>query len=225
VLRAASLIALAITAAIAAPVQAQRTGDPPCAADSPAAMRLTGLPAAAVAGRGYTVGLVPDPAAPASAVERHGSTLGVHDRGGRGWSAHYEFLAGVSQEFSVGLRRAPFTVTGSYAEQTATGTCTRTLTAPLPIIRRIYAVVDCRRRALEPRSGLVLGCRGARLALRGLRWSGWNADTTTGRGSLRGRAVIVTLSQPRECPTLDGFIYTRARVRGAGRFAIECPID
>ena len=81
----------------------------------------------------------------------------------------------------------------------------------LPVTRRVYAVVGCGRRALEPRV-VVLRCRGERLRLRGLRWTGWNADTVTGRGRLGGVAATITLSSPRECATLGGFIYTRARI-------------
>ena len=59
---------------------------------------------------------------------------------------------------------------------------------------------------------MVLRCRGDRLRLRGLRWTGWNGDTVKGRGRLGGLAATVTLSSPRECATLGGFIYTRARI-------------
>ena len=58
----------------------------------------------------------------------------------------------------------------------------------------------------------MLRCRGDRLRLRALRWKRWNADVTVGHGKLGGRDATVTLSAPRACDTLDGFIYTRARV-------------
>ena len=67
------------------------------------------------------------------------------------------------------------------------------------------------------------------MRLRGLRWTGWNGDTATGRGELQGHAEAkVTLSSPRECATLDGFIYTRARIvtpaRTYARIPIACPL-
>jgi hypothetical protein len=189
-----------------------------CPADAPAAMQLTGLPPRLIAGRTYTVALQETGAV--EAVERAGTTLGVFDRMGRGWSAKYGFVSGLSQQFAVGLRGAPYTVSATYEEPT----CTRTLSVSLPVERRIYAVAGCARRALEPRR-LVLRCGGVRLRVEGLRWTGWNSDTATGRG----RGVTVTLSSPRECATLDGFIYTRARVvtreRTYQRVPIACPIE
>jgi hypothetical protein len=150
-------------------------------------------------------------------VARNGSTLGIHDLTGVGWDAHYQVLAS-EQAFSVGFD-GPFTVTASYSEQLASGRCTRTLSAPLPTERRIYAVVGCARRAIEP-SALTLRCGSSqRLKLRGLRWTGWNTDVAKARGR-------VTLSHPRECSSLDGFIYTRARLAGHRRLiAIACPIE
>jgi hypothetical protein len=218
------VLILALCAVVAAPAQAQKATDPPCDPSTPPAMQLSGLPAVAVIGQGYTVGLVPTGVG--SATGRNGSTLGVSDSKGRGWSAHYEYLTGVQQEFSVGIAGAPFTVSGSYSELlSGGGTCTRTLTAPLPIERRILAVVNCHRGVLEPSSGIVLRCDGKRLRLRGMRWRGWNANTTTGHGRLHGRRVKVTLSRPVECSELNGFIYSRARVSGIPkRIVIDCPL-
>src|SRR4051812_6824272 len=177
---------------------------PACPADSPAAMQMTGLPSVAIPGRSYTLAVE----STGSGAARGGLTLGVHDRRGVGWSARYDSI-GVSQEFSVGLTGAPFTVTADYTEVTATGTCARTLSASLPIERRVLAVVNCRRGAVEPRSGLVLRCDGSRVRLSGLTWEGWNADTVRGVGVLRGRRVSVKLSRPVECSTVNGFIYSR----------------
>ena len=75
----------------------------------------------------------------------------------------------------------------------------------------------------------MLRCRGDRLRLRALRWKRWNADVTVGRGKLGGRDATVTLSAPRACDTLDGFIYTRAKVAVDGgatlrRVPIACPL-
>jgi hypothetical protein len=180
-------------------------------------MQLSGLPPQLVAGRTYTVAL--EPTGQGEAVERAGTTLGVFDRTGRGLSARYGFVRGLSQQFAVGLRGAPYTVSATYEERT----CTRTLSVSLPVERRIYAVVGCERRALEPRR-LLLRCGGRRLRVAGLRWTGWHTGTAIGRG----RGVTVTLSSPRECATLDGFIYTRAKVvtreRTYQRVPIACPI-
>ncbi len=188
-----------------------------CPADVPAAMQLSGLPPRLIAGRTYTVAL--EGTGQGAVVERAGTTIGVFDRTGRGWSAKYGYVRGLSQQFAVGLRGAPYTISATYEEPT----CTRTLSVSLPVERRIYAVAGCARRALEPRT-LVLRCGGRRLRVAGLRWTGWNSDTATGRG----RGVIVTLSSPRECATLDGFIYTRARVvtreRTYPRVPIACPV-
>ncbi len=198
----------------------------PCAPETPPALALTGIPSVAIPGRSYEASLIGDGAV----VESAGSDIGVTDRTGRGWSAHYGFARGVTQAFSVGIARAPFTVTATWTEPLADGTaCTRTVTTPLPIERRILAVVTCRRGALEPRNGLVLRCGGDRLRITSLRWKRWNADTTVGRGRLKGRDVKVTLSAPRACDALDGFIYTRARVAVSGgptlrRVPIACPL-
>jgi hypothetical protein len=196
----------------------------PCAPETPPALALTGIPPVAIPGRSYEASLRGDGAV----VEAAGSDIGVTDSSGRGWSAHYGYARGVTQAFSVGLARAPFTVTASWTEPLADGTtCTRTVTVPLPIERRILAVVKCRGGALEPRS-IVLRCRGERLRLTGLRWKRWNANVTVGHGRLAGRDATVTLSAPRACDTLDGFVYTRARVSVAGggtlkRVPIACP--
>src|SRR3954454_8920007 len=131
-----TLLGLLVCAAIAAtPARAQVAADPACPPAVPAAMVLTGVPAVAVIGRSYTLGLDPSGAADAYAtVGRNGSTLGVHDRVGRGWSAHYEYLTGVQQAFSVGIAGAPFLASGSYSEALPSGgTCTRTLSTALPI--------------------------------------------------------------------------------------------
>jgi hypothetical protein len=194
----------------------------PCAAETPPALALQGIPAVAIPGRTYEASLAGDGAV----VNRAGSDIGVKDSSGRGWSAHYEYARGVKQEFSVGLDRAPFTVTASWTEPVGdSAQCTRTVTVPLPIERRILALVNCKRGVSEPRSGLVLRCDGDRLRLRGLTWQRWSADTTTGEGTLAGRPATVTLSRPRECSTLDAFIYTRARVTSDGRVLKRLPID
>jgi hypothetical protein len=166
-----------------------------------------------VVGRTYTAGLerVGEGAIGSS------STLGVHDSRGVGWEARFPYVF-TAQQFSVGLN-GPFTVTATYTEAMDAGACERTLTATLPIERRIYAVVGCARRAIEP-AGLTLRCGGKRLRLSGLRWTGWNRDTAVGRAT----GVRVTLSAPRECSSLNGFIYTRARVNGGKRIPIACPI-
>jgi hypothetical protein len=197
----------------------------PCAADTPPALQLTGIPPVAIPGRTYEAALVGEGAI----VDRAGSDIGVKDRSGRGWSAHYQYVRGVTQAFSVGLDRAPFTVTASYVEAVGdSGQCTRKLTVRLPIERHILAVVDCRRGVEAPGSGLVLRCDGSKLRLKRLKWRGWNGDTTTGHGKLDGRAVTVTLSRPQECGELNGFIYTRARVTTANRVLdrvpMECPL-
>ena len=180
-----------------------------CPPDVPPVLALRGVPAVAIVGRTYTAGL-----------ERVGegtigkeSTLGVHDRRGVGWSAKFPYVF-TAQQFSVGLN-GPFTVTAIYTE----GTCERTLSQDLPIERRFYAVVGCARRAIEP-STITLRCGGKRLRLTDLRWTGWNRDTAVGRGP----GTRVVLSHPRECTTLDGFIYTRARVNRGKRIPIACPI-
>jgi hypothetical protein len=194
----------------------------PCAADTPAALQLTGVPPVAIPGRSYEASLVGEGAV----LDRLGSDIGVHDRSGRGWSAHYQFARDVTQAFSVGLDRAPFTVKASYTEPVGdSGQCKRTLTVQLPIERHILGVVNCRRGVEEPKSGLVLRCDGSKLRVKGLEWRGWNGDTTTGRGKLDGRAVTVTLSKPRECSELNGFIYTRAKVTTAHRVLERVPID
>ena len=197
-------------------IAAQAAGDPACTADTSPAMSLAGVPSVAITGQSYEVALVP--AGPDTAVAKNGSTLGVHDAAGVGWDAHYGVLAS-RQAFSVGLD-GPYTVTGSYSERLGSGTCTRLLSVPLPIERRIYAVVGCSRRAIEP-SRLVLRCGGARVRLTGLQWTGWNGDRAIGRGG--GRRVV--LSHPRECSSLNGFIYTRAKLNGHAKLIpIGCPI-
>ena len=193
---------------------AQAAGDPPCPADTTPALSLTGVPAVAVTGQSYELALVPS--GPDTAEARNGSTLGVHDASGVGWDAHFGVLD-PRQAFSVGLN-GPFTVTASYSERLGSGTCTRLLSVPLPTERRIYAVVGCSRRAIEP-VRLTLRCGwNHRLRLSGLRWTGWNGDRAVARGK-------VTLSHPRECDSLNGFIYTRARVPGEKKvIPIACPI-
>jgi hypothetical protein len=211
------MLALLVAAAALAP--------PPCAADTSPALQLTGVPAVAIPGRTYEAAL----AGEGPVVDTAGSDIGVTDTSGRGWSAHYQSARGVSQAFSVGIDRAPFTVTASWTEPVGDATCLRTVTVPLPIERRILALVNCRRGVAEPRSGLVLRCRSdQRLRLSGLRWSRWNADTTVGRGKLAGRDATVTLSAPRECSALSAIIYTRAKVTSGGRtikrIPIACPL-
>jgi hypothetical protein len=197
----------------------------PCAAETPAALQLTGVPPIAIPGRSYQAALVGDGAV----VDQLGSDFGVHDSSGRGWTAHYQYARGVTQAFSVGLDRAPFTVTASYVEPVGdSGQCTRTLTTTLPIERHILAVVNCKRGVEQPAGGLVLRCDGSKLRVKGLTWRGWNGATTTGHGKLAGRAATVTLSRPRECGELNGFIYTRAKLTTArdvlNRVPIDCPL-
>jgi hypothetical protein len=192
----------------------------PCAPETPPALQLTGIPSVAIPGKSYTATLDGDGAV----VDSAGSDVGVKDATGRGWNAHYQFARGVTQAFSVGLSHAPFTVTASWTEP---GPCLRTVTVPLPIERRILAVVNSKRGAGAPPTGLVLRCDGSKLRLRSLEWSGWNANSTTARGTLNGRPVNVTLSRPRECSELDGFIYTRATVKTALRtlkLPVDCPL-
>jgi hypothetical protein len=206
------MLALLAASALLAP--------PACAADSPPALALTGLPAVAITGKAYAATLSGDGAV----VDSAGSDIAVKDADGRGWNAHFEYARGVTQPFSVSLARSPFTVTASWTEP---GPCLRTVTVPLPTERRILAVVGCRRGASEP-AALTLRCDGSRLRLRGLKWSGFNGAQPVGRGRLNGRAATVTLSRPDECAALDGFIYTRATVRRAGRsplrLGVECPL-
>jgi hypothetical protein len=189
----------------------------PCAPETPPALQLTGIPSVAIPGKAYAATLSGD----GDVVDSAGSDIGVKDATGRGWNAHYEFARGVTQPFSVGLSHAPFTVTASWTEP---GPCLRTVTVPLPIERRILAVVDCKHGAEAPRTGLVLRCDGSKLRLKSLEWSGWNGSTTTARGTLNGRSVKVTLSRPRECTEVDGFIYTRATVKTAAR-TLKVPVD
>jgi hypothetical protein len=197
----------------------------PCAPETPAALQLTGIPSVAIPGHAYTATLSGD----GPVVDTAGSDIGVTDATGRGYSAHYEYARGVTQPFSVGLK-GPYTVKASWTEPvgTTSGQCTRTVTLPLPIERRILAVVNCKRGAQEPATGLVLRCDGSKLRVSSLKWSGWNANTTTGRGKLNGRPATVTLSAPRECSELNGYIYTRATVstrsRTLKRVAIDCPL-
>jgi hypothetical protein len=194
----------------------------PCSADTPPALQLTGVPPIAIPGRRYDAALTGDGAV----LEKLGSDIGVTDRLGRGWSAHYQYARDVTQAFSVGLDRAPFTVKASYTEPVGdSGQCKRTLTVQLPIERRILALVNCRRGVEEPASGLVLRCDGSKLRVKSLKWRGWNTNTTTARGKLDGRAVTVTLSRPRECSELNGFIYTRAKLTTATRVLDRVPID
>lgn len=188
----------------------------PCSPETPPALELTGIPAVAIPGHSYTARLLGD----GEVVERAGADIGVYDARGRGWNAHYGYARGVTQAFSVGLA-GPYTVRASWTEPD----CTRTVSVPLPVERRIEAVVNCRRGALEPRSGLVLRCHGARLRVRNLTWRDWNAGRTVGRGTLDGRPATVTLSKPRECTTLDAYIYTRARLTSGGRTLKAIPID
>lgn len=194
----------------------------PCAPEAPPSLRLEGIPAVAIPGRTYEAKLTGD------GPVVGGAEIGVTDASGRGWSARYESAHGVTQAFSVGLERAPFTVRAAWTEPAGDATCTREVTVPLPIERRIEAVVRCRRKALEPRT-LTLRCGGDRLRLTGLTWRRWNRDVTVGRGRLGSREATVTLSAPRACDTLDAFIYTRARVKVQGgptlrRLPVACPL-
>ena len=198
----------------------------PCAPETPPALQLQGIPAVAIAGRSYEASLVGD----GEVVDRAGSDIGVTDASGRGWSAHYEYARGVAQAFSVGLTGAPFTVKATYTEPVGdSGQCTRTITVSLPIERRILGLVNCKRGVVAPRSGLVLRCDGSPLRVTGLTWRRWNADTTVGEGRLNGHPATVTLSAPRECARLNGFIYTRAKLvtssgRTLRRLALDCPL-
>src|SRR3954451_4318538 len=194
----------------------------PCAADTPASLQLTGIPPVATSGKAYAATLSGE----GPVVETAGSDIAVHDAAGEGWNAHFQNARGAEQPFSVGLSPAPVTVTASWTEP---GPCTRTVSVTLPVERRILGVVNCRRGALAPATGLILRCDGTKLRLRSLTWSGWNQNTTIGRGTLDGRPATVTLSRPQECSELDGFIYTRARVSTARgrvfkRIVIDCPL-
>jgi hypothetical protein len=205
------MLALLAATAVLAP--------PACAADSPPALSLSGLPAVAITGKAYTASLDGDGAV----VDAAGADIAVHDADGRGWNAHFGYARGVTQPFSVSLARSPFTVTASWTEP---GPCLRTVSVPLPTERRILGVVGCRRGATEPVS-VTLRCDGSRMRLTGLTWSGWNGAQPVGRGRLKGRAATVKLSRPDECAELDGFIYTRATVKRAGRtlkLRVECPL-
>ena len=173
-------------------------------------------PAVAIPGRTYAASLEGDGAV----IDRAGSDIAVKDRPGRGWSAHYEYARGVTQAFSVGLDRAPFTVTATYTEPVGdSGQCTRTLTR-----HAADRAADPRRGQLQARgggaaSGLVLRCDGAQAAGQGPEVAAaGTAPRRPGAGRLNGRAATVTLSRPRECSQLDGFIYTRANadLRRAG---------
>jgi hypothetical protein len=191
----------------------------PCAPETPPALQLTGIPSVAIPGKSYTAALTGDGAV----VDSAGADIAVQDSTGHGWNAHYQYARGVAQAFSVGRSHAPFTVTACWTEP---GPCVRTVSVPLPIERRILAVADCRHGAEAP-AGLVLRCDGAKLRLKSLEWRAFNAGTTTARGTLNGRSVKVTLSRPRECAQLDGFIYTRATVKTARRtlkLPVECPL-
>ena len=198
----ASLLASAVVAA--------------CPAGTPAAMRLDGVPASLVSGRAYTASLVPTGV---GAATGSGWTLGVYDRLGRGYSADLPSL-GFRQAFSVGLTGAPYSISGTYLETLGDGTCTRVLTISAAVERRVLGVVGCRRGAVEPRT-LTLNCDGKRVRLRGLTWRGWNSDVAVGRGS---GGVRVRLSRPEECESVEGFIYTRARVNGR-HYDVDCPIE
>jgi hypothetical protein len=197
----------------------------PCAAETPPALQLTGIPSVAIPGHGYAATLSGDGAV----VDTAGSDFGVTDASGRGYTAHYEYARGVTQAFSVGLK-GPYTVKASWTEPVGTSgqQCTRAVTVPLPIDRQILAVVDCKRGEEQPKTGLVLRCDGSKLRLSRLQWTGWNANSTTGRGKLNGRAATVKLTSPRECSQLNGFIYTRATVttpsRTLKRLVIDCPL-
>lgn len=197
------IAALALSAALAA-----------CPADTPAAMRLEGVPSVLVSGRPYTAALLPTGSG--TAVPG-GWTLGVHDRGGRGWSAQLPALE-FRQAFSVGLTGAPYAVTGTYAETLGDGSCTRTLSVAAAVERRVLGLTSCRRAAVAPRT-LLLACGGRRL--RGLRWRGWHDDVAVGRAAAGER---VRLSRPEECASVGGFLYTRARVDGRP-YVIDCPIE
>ncbi|WP_028064869.1 hypothetical protein [Solirubrobacter soli] len=205
------MLALLAAAAFMAP--------PACAADSPASLSLTGLPAVAITGKAYAATLSGD----GPVVDSAGSDIGIKDANGRGWNAHFEYARGVTQPFSLSLARSPFTVTASWTEP---GPCLRTVTVSLPTQRRILAVVACKRGATAP-AGLTLRCDGPRLRLGSLTWSGWNGAKPVGHGRLNGRPVRVTLSRPDECSEVDGFIYTRATVKTAARtlkLPVDCPL-
>ena len=83
-------------------------------------MRMSGLPAALVAGRPYTVALEPTGA---GELGDGRATISVFDRTGRGWSATYQSARGLRQEFTVGLHGSPYRVSVTYPEPT----CERTL--------------------------------------------------------------------------------------------------
>jgi hypothetical protein len=183
-----------------------------CPAGTPAAMTLDGVPATLVSGRSYTASLAPTGAGEAAG----GWTLGVFDRLGRGWSADLPGL-GFRQAFSVGLTGAPYVVSGTYAEVLGDGTCERVLSVTAAVERRVLAV-SCGRAVVAPRT-LRVRCGGRRVT--GLKWRGWHSDVARGRGA---GGVRVRLSRPEACATVDGFIYTRARVDGR-RYVVDCPLE
>ena len=174
----------------------------PCAPDTPPALTLTGIPPVAIPGRSYEASLIGDGPVDESA----GSDIAVTDSSGRGWSAHYEFARGVTQAFSVGIARAPFTVSATWTEPVADGTtCTRTVQTPLPIERRILAVVHCRRGAAA-----ATGCASPHCAGRaGTRTSrsgaaGSRAATRRSRSRRRARVTRSTASSTRVPRSVGG---------------------
>ena len=164
-------------------------------------------------------------------VESAGSDIGVTDSSGRGWSAHYGYARGVTQAFSVGIARAPFTVSrdldgarGGRHVLHAHGDRAAADRAPDPGRRRTAGAARSSRARGWCCAAAATGC-----ACAALRWRRWNADVTVGHGRLGGRDATVTLSAPRACDTLDGFIYTRAKVAVSGgptlrRVPIACPL-
>ncbi len=69
----------------------------------------------------------------------------------------------------------------------------------------------------------MLNCDDTHVRLRAMRWTNWNAKTTTGRGTLHGRKVRVVLTKPVQCAQLDGYIYSQAQLAGR-KIPIYCPL-
>ena len=97
---------------IAMPGRARVGGPGRCPADTPAAMRLEGVPTTLVSGRSYTASLA---ATGVGQAVGNGWKLGVFDRLGRGYFADLPALD-FQQAFSVGLTGTPYTVSATYAE-------------------------------------------------------------------------------------------------------------
>ena len=163
----------------------------PCAPETPAALQLTGIPSVAIPGHGYLASLV---------GRRAGGRLG-----GLGLRRHRR-LAGAARPRTTSTRAASRRRSASgCAGRTRSrppgpsrwatcGTCLRTVTVPLPIERQILAVVNASGARRSRRAGSSCAATAPSCGSTSLKWSGWNGDTTTGRGKLNGRPATVKLS-------------------------------